>query len=106
MHKLSLQCVETIKAVDRELRITEDDIMTNVSDEVRQSAQMLDGERLNFGLVQVVYEWARSKVNKIIFKLYIILLHITYNREYRNEFACFYYSHSLKLWSLQIFKKV
>lgn len=58
----TFQCVETIKLVDRELREAEDDVMTNVDKEIRESAQMLDGERLNFGLVQVVYEWARNKV--------------------------------------------
>lgn len=36
--------------------------MKNVDKEVRESAQLLDEERLNFGLVQVVYEWARNKV--------------------------------------------
>lgn len=60
---LIFQCVETIKCVDRELREVEDDVMTNVDKEIRESAQMLDGERLNFGLVQVVYEWARNKVS-------------------------------------------
>lgn len=56
------QCVETIKCVDRELREVEDDVMKDVDKEIRESAQMIDGERLNFGLVQVVYEWARNKV--------------------------------------------
>lgn len=51
-----------IKDVDRELREAEDKVMENVEKEIRESAQMLDGERLNFGLVQVVYEWARNKV--------------------------------------------
>lgn len=37
--------------------------MKTASDDVRESAQLLDGERLNFGLVQVVYEWARAKVS-------------------------------------------
>lgn len=56
------KCVETIKCVDRELREVEDDVMKDVDKEIRESAQMIDGERLNFGLVQVVYEWARNKV--------------------------------------------
>lgn len=54
--------METIKSVDRELRETEDDVMKNVDREVRESAQSLEEDRLNFGLVQVVYEWARNKV--------------------------------------------
>lgn len=58
------QCVETIKAVDRTLREVEDEVMKDAGKEVRESAQLLDGERLNFGLVQVVYEWARAKVSK------------------------------------------
>lgn len=37
--------------------------MKDADKEVRESAQLLDGERLNFGLVQVVYEWARAKVS-------------------------------------------
>lgn len=57
------KCVETIKCVDRELREVEDDVMKDVDKEIRESAQMIDGERLNFGLVQVVYEWARNKVS-------------------------------------------
>lgn len=48
--------------MDREIRLVEDDIMQNVDKEIRESAQMIGGERLNFGLVQVVYEWARNKV--------------------------------------------
>lgn len=36
--------------------------MKNVDKDIRETAQMVDGERLNFGLVQVVYEWARDKV--------------------------------------------
>lgn len=60
---IGLQCVETIKSVDRELRETEDDVMKNVDREVRETAQSLEEDRLNFGLVQVVYEWARDKVN-------------------------------------------
>lgn len=48
--------------MDRELREVEDDVMKDVDKEIRESAQMIDGERLNFGLVQVVYEWARNKV--------------------------------------------
>lgn len=36
--------------------------MKNMDREVRESAQLLEEERLNFGLVQVVYEWARNKV--------------------------------------------
>lgn len=62
MRSKRFQCVDTIKCVDRELREVEDDVMKNVDKEIRESAQMLDGERLNFGLVQVVYEWARNKV--------------------------------------------
>lgn len=54
--------METIKGVDRELRETEDEIMKNVDRDVRESAQLLEEDRLNFGLVQVVYEWARNKV--------------------------------------------
>lgn len=38
--------------------------MKEADKEVRETAQLLDGERLNFGLVQVVYEWARAKVSK------------------------------------------
>lgn len=53
--------------MDRELREVEDDVMTNVDKEIRESAQMLDGDRLNFGLVQVVYEWARNKVLAMFF---------------------------------------
>lgn len=49
--------------MDRELREVEDDVMKDVDKEIRESAQMIDGERLNFGLVQVVYEWARNKVS-------------------------------------------
>lgn len=36
--------------------------MTHVEKEVRESFQLAEEERLNFGLVQVVYEWARNKV--------------------------------------------
>lgn len=49
--------------MEREIREVEDDIMKSAEKEVRESAQMIDGERLNFGLVLVVYEWARNKVN-------------------------------------------
>lgn len=49
--------------MDRELRATEDDVMANVEKEIRESAQMLEEDRLNFGLVQVVYEWSRNKVS-------------------------------------------
>lgn len=49
--------------MDRELREVEDDVMKDVDKEIRESAQMIDEERLNFGLVQVVYEWARNKVS-------------------------------------------
>lgn len=55
--------METIKGVDRELREVEDDVMKNVDKEIRESAQMVEEERLNFGLVQVVYEWAKNKVS-------------------------------------------
>lgn len=37
--------------------------MKNVEKEIRESAQMLEEGRLNFGMVQVVYEWARNKVS-------------------------------------------
>lgn len=40
--------------------------MKNVPKEIRESAQLNEEERLNFGLVQVVYEWARNKVEFII----------------------------------------
>lgn len=56
------QCVETIKCVDRELREVEDNVIEGVDKETRETAQMSEIERLNFGLVQVVYEWARNKV--------------------------------------------
>lgn len=48
--------------MDRELREVEDDVLKNVDKEIRESAQIIDEHRLNFGLVQVVYEWARNKV--------------------------------------------
>lgn len=54
--------METIKSVEREIRQVEDAVMTTADKDVRESAQMIDGERLNFGLVRVVYEWARNKV--------------------------------------------
>lgn len=44
------------------MREVEDEIMSDADKEVRELAQLIDGERLNFGLVQVVYEWARAKV--------------------------------------------
>lgn len=57
--------METIKCVDRELREVEETVMEDVDKETRETAQLLNFERLNFGLVQVVYEWARDKVKHI-----------------------------------------
>lgn len=48
----SRQCIETIKSVNRDLCEAEDEVMKEKD----------EGERLNFGLVQVVYEWARNVV--------------------------------------------
>lgn len=56
------QCVETIKSVDRTVREVEDEVMKEAGKEISETAQFFDAERLNFGLVQVVYEWARAKV--------------------------------------------
>lgn len=36
--------------------------MTDAEKDIRETAQIVNAERLNFGLVQVVYEWARNKV--------------------------------------------
>lgn len=65
-----------IKCVDRELREVEDDIMKDVDKEIRESAQMIDGDRLNFGLVQVVYEWARNKVKMLHFWICLFSLNL------------------------------
>lgn len=46
------------------MREVEDEVMKDADKEVRETAQLLDFERLNFGLVRVVYEWARAKVIK------------------------------------------
>lgn len=50
--------------------------MKNVEKEIRESAQMLEENRLNFGLVQVVYEWARNKVRDGRAKLSFFLLNL------------------------------
>lgn len=41
--------------------------MKSADKDVREMAQIIQGERLNFGLVQVVYEWARDKVKTFFF---------------------------------------
>lgn len=46
------------------MREVEDAVMKEDAKQVSEAAQLFDGERLNFGLVQVVYEWARAKVLK------------------------------------------
>lgn len=52
-----LQCIETIRAVDRDLCAVEDDVLKEKEED----------NRLNFGLVHVVYEWAKNMVNKFLF---------------------------------------
>lgn len=56
------QCIEMIKSVDTELRKSENEVMADLEPDVRHSFQAAEEQRLNFGLVQVVYEWARNKV--------------------------------------------
>lgn len=51
-----------IKSVDTELRKSENEVMADLEPDVRHSFQAAEEQRLNFGLVQVVYEWARNKV--------------------------------------------
>lgn len=48
--------------MDRELREVEEEVLKSADKDIRESAQIIDEHRLNFGLVQVVYEWARNKV--------------------------------------------
>lgn len=64
---IAIQCVETIKSVDRALKEVEDEVMQGAEKDIRETAQILNADRLNFGLVQVVYEWARDKVSLLIF---------------------------------------
>lgn len=53
------KCIEAIKQVNESI--------TNVEarHNVTSSDVTMAKDRLNFGLVEVVYEWARNKVNKM-----------------------------------------
>lgn len=53
-------------------------VMNNVELDVRQSFQAAEEERLNFGLVQVVYEWARNKVSEAMEEAQCTNIHFIY----------------------------
>lgn len=48
--------------MDVDLKKQEADAMADLDPDVRNSFLAAEEQRLNFGLVQVVYEWARNKV--------------------------------------------
>lgn len=56
-----LQCIDNIKQVDEEIIQIENKHKVSTHDE------MIARDRLNFGLVEVVYEWARNKVREFLF---------------------------------------
>lgn len=51
-----LQCIANIQEVDQEI------IQIENKHKVSSHDEMIARDRLNFGLVEVVYEWARNKV--------------------------------------------
>lgn len=51
------QCIDSIKGVDEEIVQIENKHKVSTHDE------MIARDRLNFGLAEVVYEWARNKVS-------------------------------------------
>lgn len=55
----NFQCIDNIKEVDDEIIQIENRHKVSTHDE------MIARDRLNFGLVEVVYEWARNKVSSL-----------------------------------------